>query len=119
MSLPDELARREHRLAIIAQAKAEIERWAAERYAIEQQEYEAKVAEREGKAEESGRKPRGKNPTPPSVGPSEKDQVNLTDPESRIMPKGKSFKQAYNAQAGVDADSMLIVAHRLTPHSND
>jgi transposase len=119
MSLPDELARRERRLAVIAQAKTEIERRAAERYAIEQQEYEAKVAEREAKAKASGRKPRGKSPIPPSAGPSDKDQVNLTDPESRIMPKGKSFKQAYNAQAGVDADSMLIVAHRLTHHSND
>ena len=119
MSLPDELSRREQRLAVIAQAKAEIERRAAERYAIEQQEYEAKVAERAAKAEETGRKPRGKDPTPPSIGPSKKEQVNLTDPESRIMPKGKSFKQAYNAQAGVDANSMLIVSHRLTHHSND
>jgi hypothetical protein len=35
------------------------------------------------------------------------------------MPKGKDFTQAYNAQAGVDTGSMLIVGHRVTQHSND
>ncbi|MDR1945649.1 MAG: transposase, partial [Desulfovibrio sp.] len=64
-------------------------------------------------------KPRGKSPTPPDSAPSDKDQVNLTDPESRIMPKGKGFEQAYNAQSGVDTESMLIVPQRLTHHSND
>jgi transposase len=120
MNLPEELCRREQRLAVIAKAKAEIERRAAARQAIEQQEYAAKVAEREDKAKKSGKKPRGKGPTPPSIGgPTGKDQVNLTDAESRIMPKGKDFEQAYNAQASVDTDSMLIVAQRLTQHSND
>ena len=37
-----------------------------------------------------------------SPGPRPKDQVNLTDPDSRIMPTGKGFVQAYNAQAAVD-----------------
>lgn len=119
LSLPDELSRREKRLEAIRKAKAEIERRAQERHAIEQQEYERKLAEREKKTSETGKKPRGKDPQPPVSGPGPKDQVNLTDPDSRIMPKGKSFKQAYNAQAGVDAQSMLIVGHRITRHSND
>lgn len=120
LSLPDELSRREKRLEAIREAKAEIERRAQERHAVEQEEYEVKLAEREKKAKETGKKPRGKGPQPPAVsGPGPKEQVNLTDPESRIMPKGKSFKQAYNAQAGVDIQSLLIVGHRITPHSND
>jgi hypothetical protein len=35
------------------------------------------------------------------------------------MLKGKNFKQAYNAQAGVDTESLLIVGHRITQHCND
>ncbi len=39
------------------------------------------------------------------------DQVNLTDEESRIMlVSGGGFMQAYNAQASVDLDTMLMVA---------
>jgi hypothetical protein len=38
--------------------------------------------------------------------------VNLTDAESRIMPRsgGGGFEQSFNAQAAVDADSRLVVA---------
>ena len=45
---------------------------------------------------------------------------NLTDGESRIMPTaGGGFEQTYNAQAGVDLDTHLIVAQHLTQHPND
>ncbi len=41
--------------------------------------------------------------------PRKKDQVNLNDEESRIMPSSdKWFEQAYNAQAAVDVDTMLM-----------
>jgi transposase len=119
LSLPAELSRREKRLEAIRGAKAEIERRAEERHRIEQQEYERKLAERERKEKATRKKPRGKGPHPPTSGPDPKDQVNLTDPESRIMPKGKSFEQAYNAQASVDTRSLFIVGHNITPHSND
>lgn len=119
LSVPEELSRREKRLEVLRAAKAEIERRAEERHAVEQREYEQKLAEREKKEKETGKKPRGKGPQPPVAGPGPNDQVNLTDPDSRIMPKGKSFKQAYNAQAGVDAQSLLIVGQGLTRHSND
>jgi transposase len=120
MDIPAELEIREDRLKAIKAAKAEIERRAAERHAKEQQEYEHKVAERARKEEETGKKPRGKGPKPPTAGPTEKDQVNLTDGESRIMPgAGGSFKQAYNAQAGVDVASMLIVTTHVTQAPND
>ena len=119
LSLPEELSRREKRLAVIREAKAEIERRAEERYRVEQQEYEQNLAEREKNEKKTGRKPRGREPQPPVPGPTPKDQVNLTDPESRIMPKGKGFKQAYNAQASVDTESFLIIGHRMTQHCND
>src|SRR5271165_2704265 len=44
MSVPEELARREQRLAAIARAKATIEARAKERHARERAEYEAKLA---------------------------------------------------------------------------
>jgi len=86
LDIPAELARREERLTAIAQAKAEIERRAAERYAEEQAAHEKKLAERQAKEQKSGKKARGKQPKPPVDGPRNKDQVNLTDEESRIMP---------------------------------
>jgi transposase len=120
MNIPEELERREQRLAGIAQAKAEIEKRAAERHAREQAAYEKKVAERAGKEQKTGKKPRGKQPKPPKGGPNAKDQVNLTDEESRIMPvSGGGFEQAFNAQAGVDTASKLVVTAHVTQQAND
>jgi hypothetical protein len=46
--------------------------------------------------------------------------VNLTDADSRIMPtSGGGFEQAYNAQAAVDVDTMLIVAQHVSQNPND
>ena len=119
LSIPDELMRREDRLAVIAKAKAEIERRAQERYQQELEEYKEKLARREA-IRESGKKPRGKEPKAPESGPGDKDQVNLTDPESRIMPtSGGSFEQAYNVQAAVDVESGLIVEKHVTQSTND
>jgi hypothetical protein len=120
LDIPEELARRETRLQAIRDAKAEIEARASERFAREQAEYEAKVKARKDKEKRTGKKPRGKPPTPPSAGPSSKDQVNLTDPDSRIMlTPGGGFEQSYNAQAAVDTDTMLVVATNLTQAAND
>jgi len=120
MNVPEELQRREQRLSGIAAAKAEIEHRAAERHTLEQAAYEEKVAARAKKAEETGKKPKGKRPKPPTAGPTPKDQVNLTDEESRIMPvSGGGFEQTYNAQAAVDTESKLIVAAHITQQSND
>jgi len=120
MSIPEELERREKRLSAIAAAKAEIERRAAERHSREQAAYEKKVAERAKKEQQTGKKAKGKQPKPPKSGPTAKDQVNLTDEESRIMPvSGGGFEQAYNAQAGVDTISKLIVATHITQQPND
>lgn len=120
MSIPDELARREDRLKAIAFAKAEIERRAAERFAKEQEAYQEKLEKRKAKQKKTGKKPGGRKPKPPEPGPKKKDQVNLTDKDSRIMPvSGGGFEQTYNAQAAVDVDSMLIVENHITQQSND
>src|SRR3954462_1061285 len=69
LSIPDELARREQRLAEIARARAIIEARAQERHAREQAEYAAKMAVRAAKAAATGQKPRGRPPVPPVEGP--------------------------------------------------
>ena len=120
MSIPDELARREQRLAEIARARAIIAARAKERHAREQAEYDAKMAAREAKTAATGKKPGGRPPVPPVAEPGPTDQVNLTDEESRIMPvPGGGFEQCYNAQAAVAAGSLLVVATDVVQASND
>ena len=101
MSAPEELARRADRLPCLAEAKAKIEA-------------------REEKAKRTGRNPGGRSPQPPTAGPGAKDQVNLTDEDARIMPMaGGSFEQAYNAQAAVATDSLLVVANDVVQAAHD
>ena len=120
MSIPEELARREVRLAKIAEARAKIEARAKERFEREQAEHQAKLAERAAKAAATGKKPSGRLPQPPVEGPLPTDQINLTDEESRIMPvAGGGFEQCYNAQAVVAADSLLVVAADVVQAAND
>ena len=120
VNLPEEITRREDRLAAIASAKAKIEARAAERYEREKTEHDAKMAARAAKASAKGKKPGGKPPRPPQSGPRADDQINLTDEESRIMKvAGGGFEQSYNAQAVVDTGSMLIIAAHVTQAGND
>ena len=115
MNLPKELKLREDRLAVIQQAKEKISARAAERYKQEKAEFDEKTAEREAKE-----KATGKEPKEPEPGPRDTDQINLTDEESRIMPvAGVGFEQCYNAQAAVDAPTMLIIGTGLTQATND
>jgi transposase len=120
MAVPEELARREDRLARIAAAKAAIEARAKERFARAQAEHEAKLKAREEKVTATGRKPGGRPPQPPPAGPGPSDQVNLTDPDSRLMPvAGGGFEQAYNAQATVASGSLLVVTADVAQAAND
>ena len=120
MSIPEELARRERRLAEIARAKAVIEARAKERHAREQAEYDAKIAAREAKTVATGKKSGGRVPQQPVEGPLPTDQVNLTDEESRIMlMAGGGFEQCYNAQAVVAADSLVVIAADVVRAPND
>ena len=120
IDIPQELERRQERLEKIAQVKSEIEARAKVRYEREKAEYEAKLRERAAKEKARGRKLGGKKPQAPDAGPKAKDQVNFTDSESRIMPtSGGGFEQAYNAQASVDMDTMLIVSNHISQNPND
>jgi hypothetical protein len=117
MSIPEELERREARMAAIAEAKQKIEARVREQ---QQAEYQQKLAARAEQEKRTGRRPGGRPPAPPSGTVGDKEQINLTDEESRIMPvAGGGFEQCYNAQAAVAAGSLLIVATGLTQAAND
>ncbi len=120
LELPAEMQRREQRLDAIEAAKATIEARARERFEREQAEYQANLAKREAKEATTGKKPGGPPPTPPQAGPRPKDQVNLTDEDSRIMKMaGDGFEQCYNAQAMVDTESMLVMVAHVTQAADD
>jgi hypothetical protein len=95
--LPEELWRRETRLAKIKEAKKVLEQRARDKALAEGKSAdEAKLAK-----------------------PQDKDQYNFTDPESRIMPGADGIVQGYNAQAAVEPTLLLIVGQTVTEASND
>ena len=120
LDIPEELQRREERLAAIRDAKEKIEERAQERHAVERAEYEEKLKRRQEREAATGKKVGGKPPKEPEAGPKDKDQVNFTDEESRIMPGAKGdFIQGYNAQAVVEQDSHIVVATHVSQAAND
>lgn len=119
-ALPEELALRQDRLEQILQAKAMIEERAAQRYEEEKAAHEKKMADREAKEKRTGKKMPGRKPKPPEPGPREGDQVNFTDPDSRIMlTSNNGWQQAWNLQSSVDMNSYMIVGGTLTQATND
>jgi transposase len=108
--LPQELQRRQQRLAKIEAAKARLE----QRQAQADRERGRHPDDEQRRGDGAGR------PFKRPFGvPQDKAQDNFTDPESRIMKMGTAFEQCYNAQAVVDADSQLIVASGLTNNAAD
>jgi len=93
LKIPEEIKRREDRVAALALARKEMERIYAE-------------------AEEEGSKT-GKK--------LDEYQHNFTDSDSRIMKVGKGhFEQCYNAELAVDTEgSMLILGGYVTQNGND
>jgi transposase len=104
--LPDESARRQSRLAKIQQASKLLE----------------ERARSEAADAAAGREAEGKSPpkTPPAEAvPGPKDQINFTDPESRIMKaSNKGWDQCGNAQA-VTNEHHIILAADVTDQAND
>ena len=104
--LPDELARRQSRLAKIQQAKAE----------------SGGTGHDEAAEEAARRQAEGKSPpatAPADAVPEPKDQINFTDPESRIMKaSNKGWDQCGNAQA-VANEHQIILAADVTDQAND
>ena len=100
--LPAELARRESRVEKIRAAKAALEAEAANPPARQPEEL-----------------PQHRVPREPDGRPKPKAQRNFTDPESRIMKRGREFVQGYNAQVAVDGANQVIVATAVTNQSPD
>ena len=122
VDLAMEIALREERLRNLERAKEVLGARAQERYAAELAAHEAQMRAREEQADETGRKPGGPAPQPPTdSGPRPQDQYNFTDPDSRIMKNStdKGFDQHYNVQVAVDYASRLIVGHTLSNHPTD
>jgi len=114
--LPDELKRREDRLAKIQEAKARLEAEARVKAEAEQRQRDAEQAKREAE----GRQRRGKEPAPIDPTPEAKAQTNFTDPEAKIMKQSnKGFDYSFNAQAVVDSANQIIVAAEVTRAAND
>jgi transposase len=117
-SLPKEIARRVALRDQLDAARDRLEAQAKARAEMERADYEAKVAARE---QRKGRA-KGKHPKLPDETPRPEEQSNLSDPDSRLMRKSKhhEYRQAYNAQAVVDAaGSQLILGARVSACAND
>jgi Transposase DDE domain/Transposase domain (DUF772) len=107
--LPQELQRREQRLAKIREAKAALEEQARERE-------RARRAELMKRGKKPGRTRDGRDP----FAPKPTAQRNFTDPESKIMKTSDgSFHQCFNGQAIVDSETQVIVAAELSDQAPD
>ena len=103
--IPDELKRRESRLAKILEAKQTLEEAARQ-----------KAQDHVDKMEAEGRNHRT---NPDDAVPDPKAQRNFTDPESKIMKtSNKGFDQCGNAQA-VANEQQIIIADHVTDQAND
>ena len=103
--IPEELKRRESRLAKILAAKAALEEAARQ-----------KAQDHVDQMEAEGRKHRT---NPDEAVPNPKAQRNFTDPESKIMKtSNKGFDQCGNAQA-VANEQQIIIAADVTNQAND
>ena len=117
-ALPEEIARREALRDRLDAARRRLKAQAKARTEAERADYETKVAARE---ERRGRS-KSKHPRPPDDTPRRDEQSNLSDPDSRPMRKSKKheYRQAYNAQAVVDAGgSQLILGARVSTCASD
>lgn len=114
--LPDELARREQRLATIAAAKKRLEAAAQAEAEAERQ----RRAEAEEERQRTGRKRRGREPGPLDDTPDSKAQTNFTDPDLKIMKtNNKGWDYCGNAQTVVEGTCQIILACDVVPDSND
>ncbi len=116
--LPEQLRRREDLKSKLDEACRRLEERARKQAEREQAEWESRMAERDKRP--GCRK--GKKPKPPRQEPEETEQINLTDPDSRLMRKNRrsSYRQAYNVQAVVDAEgSQLVLGTRVSQCASD
>jgi chemotaxis protein histidine kinase CheA len=113
-ALPKHLATAEQQLARIRQAKAVLEQAARER--AEQARREREQQRAAGKPTSEAQKKRWQRAQQPvEESPA---RYNTTDPESQLMKAGGGFLQAYNAQAAV-LENQVVVACEVTPEAVD
>jgi transposase len=114
--LPEELARREKRLATIESAMRRLE----EQAQLEAEEERQRRAEAEVERQRKGHKRRGQTPKEVQETPADKAQSNFTDPELHIMrTNNKGWDYCGNAQASVDGACQVILACAVTAEAND
>ena len=115
-ALPAELARREDRLARIEAAMRRLEAQAQAEAEAERQ----RRADAEAERQRTGKKRRGKAPTPVEDSPNDKAQSNFTAPERHSMrTNNKGWEYCGNAQASVDGACQIILACDVTAAAND
>jgi len=117
-SLPQEIARRQRLREKMQEARRGLEQRAKARAEAERVDYEKKVRARDSRQGRS----MGKKIKPPKDTPGDREQINLTDSDSRLMRKNKreGYTQSYNAQAAVDADgSQLILSGHVSTCASD
>jgi hypothetical protein len=114
--LPEELSRRETRLATIEEAMRRLEEH-AQREADEEVQ---RRAEAEAERQRKGEKRRGREPKPVEESPDDKAQMRFTDAELHIMrTNNKGWDYCGNAQASVDEACQIILACDVTDETND
>jgi transposase len=114
--LPEELRRRQDRLAVIQAAKKRLEEQARVEAEAERQRRQEAAAERQ----RTGKKRRGKEPAPVTETPDDKAQTNFTDPELKIMKtNNKGWDCCGNAQASVDGTCQIVVSCDVVDAAND
>ena len=114
MDPPGEMARREDRLKAVAKAKI------SDRAEVRDVEAEAAYEEKKSRREAlkaKGKKLRGAAPYRRTLD-KDKDQINLTDEMSQIMPIANGFVQGFSAQSAVDTKTMLVMAARVAQDVN-
>lgn len=115
-ALPKKIARRQALREKLDAACARLEAEARERAEEEWPAYEEKQRKHEA------RHGAGRPPREPDDTPRPEAQSNLTDPDSALMRKSKrhEYRQAYNAQAVVDADgSQLVLGAEVSRNASD
>jgi transposase len=114
--LPEELRRRQDRLATIEAAMKRLEAEARAEADAERQRRDQAEAQRQ----RTGTKRRGRPPGPIVETPAEEAQINFTEPELSIMKTAnKGWDCCGNAQASVDDGCQIILACDVTAECND
>jgi len=109
--LPEELSRRETRLARIKEAKRALEEEAKKNKNNDEHIPPSMMPMAKVKTEEDA--------TTGTMRVADSAQRNFTDSESSIMPYQKTFMQGYNAQLAVDSAHQVIAATDLSDYTKD